>query len=101
MGSGAQEETTEQQENFGHNANLEIPEMDNLQKLKFERIGLVFLSGHRVDTLMGLGGLVDTLSGGEQYANLTEKISFRLCGVVSEVEGDTPKRFSPGHDLIY
>ena len=64
MGGGAEEETTEQQENFGHNANLEIPEMDNLQKLKFEKELLgFFLSGHPVDTLMGLGGLVDALSG--------------------------------------
>mgnify|MGYP003324340794 CR=1 FL=1 len=94
MGGGAEEETPEQQENFGHNANLEIPEMDNLQKLKFEKELLgFFLSGHPVDTLMGLGGLVDTLSQ-EQYANLTEKISFRLCGVVSEVERRYTKKDS-------
>jgi len=46
-----------------------------------------------VDTLWGLGGLVDTLSQ-EQLASLTEKISFRLCGVVSEVERRYTKKDS-------
>jgi DNA polymerase III subunit alpha len=84
---GGEEETDEpSSENFGPNGNHAVPEMDNLQKLKFEKELLgFFLSGHPVDTLMGLGPLVDTLRH-EELENLTEKISFRLCGVVSEVE---------------
>lgn len=84
---GGEEETDEAlSENFGPNGNNPVPEMDNLQKLKFEKELLgFFLSGHPVDTLMGLGPLVDTLRY-EDLENLTEKISFRLCGVVSEVE---------------
>ena len=84
---GGEEETDEaSSENFGPNGNNPVPEMDNLQKLKFEKELLgFFLSGHPVDTLMGLGPLVDTLRY-EDLENLTEKISFRLCGVVSEVE---------------
>ena len=84
---GGEEEIDEaSSENFGPNGNNPVPEMDNLQKLKFEKELLgFFLSGHPVDTLMGLGPLVDTLRY-EDLENLTEKISFRLCGVVSEVE---------------
>ena len=84
---GGEEEIDEaSSENFGPNGNNPVPEMDNLQKLKFEKELLgFFLSGHPVDTLMGLGPLVDTLRY-EDLEHLTEKISFRLCGVVSEVE---------------
>ena len=84
---GGEKETDEaSSENFGPNGNNPVPEMDNLQKLKFEKELLgFFLSGHPVDTLMGLGPLVDTLRY-DDLENLTEKISFRLCGVVSEVE---------------
>jgi DNA polymerase-3 subunit alpha len=84
---GGEEETDEaSSENFGPNGNNPVPEMENLQKLKFEKELLgFFLSGHPVDTLMGLGPLVDTLRY-EDLENLSEKISFRLCGVVSEVE---------------
>ena len=94
MGGGVEEESAEKTENYGPNGNLDVPEMDNLQKLKFEKELLgFFLSGHPVDTLSGLGGLVDTLSQ-EQLALLTEKISFRLCGVVSEVERRYTKKDS-------
>ena len=84
---GGEEETDKpSSENFGPNGNHAVPEMDNLQKLKFEKELLgFFLSGHPVDTLLGLGPLVDTLRY-EDLEKLTEKISFRLCGVVSEVE---------------
>ena len=86
MMGGAEEESTELQENFGPNGNHSVPEMDNLQKLKFEKELLgFFLSGHPVDTLMGLGPLIDTIRP-DEFSNLTEKRSFRLCGVVSEVE---------------
>ena len=68
--------------------------MDNLEKLKFEKELLgFFLSGHPVDTLLGLGPLVDTLRH-EELADLTERRSFRLCGVVSEVERRYTKKDS-------
>jgi DNA polymerase-3 subunit alpha len=78
---GGEEETDEaSSENFGPNGNNPVPEMDNLQKLKFEKELLgFFLSGHPVDTLMGLGPLVDTLRY-EDLENLTEKISFGCVG---------------------
>jgi DNA polymerase-3 subunit alpha len=86
MMGGVEEESTEPLENFGPNGNHSVPEMDNLQKLKFEKELLgFFLSGHPVDTLMGLGPLIDTIRP-DEFSNLTEKRSFRLCGVVSEVE---------------
>ena len=86
MMGGSEKEPTESQENFGPNGNQSVPEMDNLQKLKFEKELLgFFLSGHPVDTLMGLGPLIDTIRP-DEFSNLTEKRSFRLCGVVSEVE---------------
>ena len=68
------------------NQDKAIPEMDELEKLQLERELLgFFLSGHPVDTLIGLGPLLDTLKG-KDLEKIQEKISFRLCGVVSEVE---------------
>jgi DNA polymerase-3 subunit alpha len=86
MGGGEEEKATSPIENFGPNGNQEVPEMDNLQKLKFEKELLgFFLSGHPVDTLHGLGELVDTLKQ-DELVNLSERKSFRICGVVSDVE---------------
>jgi len=63
-----------------------VEEMDDLEKLRLEKELLgFFLSGHPVDTLMGLGPLFDTLASAD-LEKIEEKISFRLCGVVSEVE---------------
>ena len=63
-----------------------IPEMEELEKLKLEKELLgFFLSGHPVDTLGGLGPLFDSLTQND-LDGLEGKISFRLCGVVSEIE---------------
>ena len=52
-----------------------------------------FLSGHPVDTLKGLGPLIDTLKQ-EELLHLTGKKSFRLSGVISEVERRYTKKDS-------
>ncbi|HAF58650.1 MAG TPA: DNA polymerase III subunit alpha, partial [Opitutae bacterium] len=94
MGDTEEEQKSAPGENFGPNQNKSVPEMDNLEKLKFEKELLgFFLSGHPVDTLLGLGPLVDTLRH-EELADLTERRSFRLCGVVSEVERRYTKKDS-------
>lgn len=70
----------------GYAAGNDLPEMDDLEKLKLEKELLgFFLSGHPVDTLAGLGKLVDTLRA-EDLENLEERISFRLCGVLTDLE---------------
>ena len=64
----------------------EVPEMDELEKLKLEKELLgFFLSGHPVDTLGGLGPLFDTITQAE-LDGLEGKRSYRLCGVIAEVE---------------
>lgn len=63
-----------------------FPEMDELEKLKHERELLgFFLSGHPVDTLGGIGPLFDTINP-QQIENLEERRSFRLCGVIADLE---------------
>ncbi len=94
MMGGEEEQKSDLPENFGPNGNQSVPEMEDLQKLKFEKELLgFFLSGHPVDTLLGLGPLVDSIRP-EEFANLSEKKSFRLCGVVSEVERRYTKKDS-------
>ena len=67
-------------------SNAEIPEMEELEKLKLEKELLgFFLSGHPIDTLGGLGPLFDTINQTD-LDDLENKRAFRLCGVVSEVE---------------
>jgi DNA polymerase-3 subunit alpha len=64
----------------------EVPPMDELEKLRYEKELLgFFLSGHPVDTLGGLGRLLDNITA-EEIDNLQGKRSFRLCGVLSEIE---------------
>jgi DNA polymerase III alpha subunit len=64
----------------------EVPPMDELEKLRYEKELLgFFLSGHPVDTLGGLGPLLDDITA-EEIENLEGKRSFRLCGVLSEIE---------------
>jgi DNA polymerase-3 subunit alpha len=64
----------------------EVPPMDELEKLRYEKELLgFFLSGHPVDTLGGLGPLLDNITA-EEIDNLEGKRSFRLCGVLSEIE---------------
>ena len=94
MMGDSDDEKTESKENFGFNSNLPIPEMDDLAKLKLEKELLgFFLSGHPVDTLKGLGPLIDTLKQ-EELLHLTGKKSFRLSGVISEVERRYTKKDS-------
>lgn len=64
----------------------EVEEMDELEKLKLEKQLLgFFLTGHPVDTLGGLGPLLDTIKA-EDLENLEGKRSFRLCGVLEDLE---------------
>ena len=73
MMGGPEEEGSAPTENFGPNGSHSVPEMDNFQKLKFEKELLgFFLSGHPVDTLLGLGQLIDSLRP-EELASITEK----------------------------
>lgn len=74
------------EEHFGANGKTEVPEMDELEKLQLERelLGL-FLTGHPVDTLCGIGPLLDNLQSSD-LDTLKGKRSFRLCGVISEIE---------------
>ena len=73
-------------QDFVSNGVNEVPEMDELEKLQLERelLGL-FLTGHPVDTLCGIGPLLDTIQSSD-LDTLGGKRSFRLCGVVSEIE---------------
>jgi DNA polymerase-3 subunit alpha len=64
----------------------DVPEMEELEKLKLEKELLgFFLSGHPIDTLGGLGPLFDTIEQ-KELDDLQGKRAFRLCGVVSEIE---------------
>ena len=64
----------------------DVEPMDELEKLRYEKELLgFFLSGHPVDTLGGLGTLLDDITS-EEIDNLEGKRSFRLCGVLSEIE---------------
>ena len=64
----------------------DIPEMEELEKLKLEKELLgFFLSGHPVDTLGGLGPLLDTIKS-EDLDKVKDRRSFRLCGVLSDIE---------------
>ena len=64
----------------------DVPEMEELEKLKLEKELLgFFLSGHPIDTLGGLGPLFDTIEQ-KDLDDLQGKQAFRLCGVVSEIE---------------
>ena len=64
----------------------DVEEMEELEKLKLEKELLgFFLSGHPVDTLGGLGKGLDTIKS-EELDELQGRRSFRLCGVLSDVE---------------
>ena len=80
--------------------NAEIPEMEELEKLKLEKELLgFFLSGHPIDTLGGLGPLFDTINQTD-LDDLENKRAFRLCGVVSEVERRYTKKKMLNHGLV-
>jgi DNA polymerase-3 subunit alpha len=64
----------------------EVEPMDELEKLRYEKELLgFFLSGHPVDTLGGLGILLDNIKS-EEFESLEGRRSFRLCGVLSDIE---------------
>ena len=64
----------------------EVEPMDELEKLRYEKELLgFFLSGHPVDTLGGLGILLDNIKA-EEFESLEGRRSFRLCGVLSDIE---------------
>ena len=64
----------------------EVDPMDELEKLRYEKELLgFFLSGHPVDTLGGLGILLDNIKS-EEFESLEGRRSFRLCGVLSDIE---------------
>jgi len=84
---GGDEDGSHSADDFSSAAKLpDVPEMDELEKLKLEKELLgFFLSGHPVDTLGGLGPLLDTITA-EEIEHLEGKKSFRLCGVIAELE---------------
>ena len=64
----------------------EVEPMDELEKLKYEKELLGFyLSGHPVDTLGGIGPLLDDINA-KEIEDLEGRRSFRLCGVLSDIE---------------
>ena len=72
--------------------------MDELEKLRYEKgTARIFLSGHPVDTLGGLGALLDDITA-EEIENLEGRRSFRFCGVLAEIERRyTKKDANHGH----
>jgi DNA polymerase-3 subunit alpha len=87
MGGGDSEGAPEKSTGFSAMADRpDVAPMDELEKLKYEKELLgFFLSGHPVDTLGGLGPLLDDITS-DELENLEGKRSFRLCGVLSEIE---------------
>ena len=64
----------------------EVEPMDELEKLRYEKELLgFFLSGHPVDTLGGLGALLNDITS-KEIEKLEGRRSFRLCGVLSDIE---------------
>ena len=92
MGGGEEDSGNESVEFSGNNGLPEVPEMEELEKLKLEKELLgFFLSGHPVDTLHGLGPLLDTITS-EELDDVEDRRSFRLCGVLSISKEDIPRR---------
>ena len=98
MGGGEDDESA-QKENYGPNSNQPIPEIDEFQKLKFEKELLgFFLSGHPVDTMLGFGPLVDSIHP-DEFANLSEKYHFVYAEWWLRWKEDTPRKIpSLGRD---
>jgi len=86
MGGGEEEAGSDSGEFSPNNGLPDVPEMEELEKLKLEKELLgFFLSGHPVDTLGGLGPLLDTIKS-EDLDKVEDRRSFRLCGVLSDIE---------------
>ena len=83
MLEGSEVETSS---DFGVESKIEVPEIGDLEKLKFEKELLgFFLSGHPVDTLGGLGEEFDS-SSYEEIMETPDRARFRICGVLSDIE---------------
>jgi DNA polymerase III subunit alpha len=86
MGGGEEEAGSDSGEFSPNNGLPDVPEMEELEKLKLEKELLgFFLSGHPVDTLGGLGPLLDTIKS-EDLDKVEDRRSFRLCGVLADIE---------------
>ena len=87
MGDDSDAESNGAKSDFSTNQpRPDIPEMEELEKLKLEKELLgFFLTGHPIDTLGGLGPLFDNLRQ-DDLDNLEGKHAFRLCGVVTDIE---------------
>jgi len=87
-------ESKKRDDHYGVSSQTDVPEMDELEKLQLERelLGL-FLTGHPVDTLCGIGPLLDNLKSSD-LETLEGKRSFRLCGVMAEIERRYTKKDS-------
>ena len=86
MGGGEDDAGTQSGEFSANNGLPEVPEMEELEKLKLEKELLgFFLSGHPVDTLHGLGPLLDTITS-EDLDKVEDRRSFRLWSVVRHRE---------------
>lgn len=87
MGEDESEEELSDRGGFSTISDLpEVEPMDELEKLRYEKELLgFFLSGHPVNTLAGLGPLLDDITS-DEIDNLKDRRSFRLCGVLAEIE---------------
>jgi DNA polymerase-3 subunit alpha len=86
MGGGGEDAGGDSGEFSPNNGLPDVPEMEELEKLKLEKELLgFFLSGHPVDTLGGLGPLLDTIKS-EDLDKVEDRRSFRLCGVLADIE---------------
>jgi len=86
MGGGEGDAGADSAEFSPNNGLPDVPEMDELEKLQLEKQLLgFFLSGHPVDTLDGLGPLLDTITS-EELEKVEDRRSFRLCGVLADIE---------------
>jgi DNA polymerase-3 subunit alpha len=86
MGGGEEDAGGDSGEFSPNNGLPDVPEMEELEKLKLEKELLgFFLSGHPVDTLGGLGPLLDTIKS-EDLDKVEDRRSFRLCGVLADIE---------------
>ena len=90
---GDDEEGKAEAQDFSPNQiSSEIPEMDDLEKLKLEKELLgFFLTGHPVDTLAGLETLLDTITP-EEIEKVEEKLAFACAEFWETWREGIPKR---------
>ena len=87
MGGDSGDENSIEKNGFSSVSKIsDIEPINELERLKYEKELLGFyLSGHPVDTLHGIGSLLDDIKA-EEIENLEGRRSFRLCGVLSDIE---------------